>query len=192
MGILFRRTSVRGPARVTDAPTAFQRLHTDHFFKIAQLAFSPPNLDGPATAIAAHSDPGRVIPAIFQRSEPVNNDGNNTFLAYVTYDSAHNLKILSTDDASTCTSQCRNSAPLISCHPERHRATKERGRVEGPLGFGFALYRFREFSPEPISPTCTPIATSATNWTQRLSRGFCLFYSGTESALVTSVYLARG
>jgi hypothetical protein len=98
MGILFRGAAMRGPARVSNAPTAFQRLQADRFFQVAQLAFSPAHLHRSAISIAANGNPRGVIPAILQASEAVNNDGNNTFFAYVTYDSAHKLKILSTVD----------------------------------------------------------------------------------------------
>src|SRR6185437_2436848 len=90
--VLFRGPAVRGPARVANAPAAFQRLQPDRFFQVAQLAFSPSHLHRTAVAIAADSDPGRVIPAIFQAPEPLNNDGYNPFFAYITYDSTHNLK----------------------------------------------------------------------------------------------------
>src|SRR5205823_3958302 len=48
-----------------------------------------------------------------QLLEPIDNDGHNTLLAYVTYYSAHKLKILPTETASICTDQCSNSLPLI-------------------------------------------------------------------------------
>src|SRR5579859_1617981 len=92
MGILFRRTAMGGPARVSNAPAAFQRLQPDHLFQVAQLAFRAPHLKRSAIAIAAHSNPGGVIPAIFQLLEPIDNDGHHTLLAYVTYDSTHKLK----------------------------------------------------------------------------------------------------
>jgi hypothetical protein len=99
MGILFRGPAVRGPARVADAPAAFQGLQANRFFQVAQLAFSPPHLHCSAIAIAAHGNAGGVISAIFKTSEAVNNDRHNAFFAYVTNNSAHNLKVLSTDDA---------------------------------------------------------------------------------------------
>src|SRR5690349_6885232 len=88
MGILFRRPAMRGPARVANAPAAFQRLQPDHLFQVTQLAFRAPHLKSAAVAIAADGNAGGVISAIFQLLEPINNDGYNTFFAYVTYDSA--------------------------------------------------------------------------------------------------------
>ena len=72
-----------------NSPTALQRLQANRLFKVAQLAFSPPDLYRSAVAIAANGNSGRVIPAIFQASETLNNDGDNTLFAYVTYNSAH-------------------------------------------------------------------------------------------------------
>ena len=69
MGILFGWAAVRGPARVSNAVGAVQRLQTDDFFKVAQFAFSAADLQ--AIAIAADRDSSRVITTIFQTFEPI-------------------------------------------------------------------------------------------------------------------------
>ena len=42
--ILFGRTPVRGPTRVTHSVGSIERLVTQHIFEIAKFAFSPLNL----------------------------------------------------------------------------------------------------------------------------------------------------
>jgi len=88
------------------------------------------------------------------------------------------LKILPTETASIYIDQCSNSAPLIPCHPERHRATEERGRVEGPRGAesDYTASGSSHQTPYPLharrSPLQQPIGLS-------ISRGDSdLFYSG--------------
>ncbi len=44
MSILFRGTSVRGPAGVADAVGAVERIKADDFFQVAQLAFGASHL----------------------------------------------------------------------------------------------------------------------------------------------------
>ncbi len=45
VGILFRRPSVRGPARVADAEGAIHRMLAQNLFQVAQLARSAPHLE---------------------------------------------------------------------------------------------------------------------------------------------------
>src|SRR5205807_8454182 len=99
MSVLFRGAAMRGPARVSDAPAAFQRLEANRFFQVAQLAFRTAHLQRSAISIAANGNACGVISAIFQASEALNNDGHNPLFAYVTYDSAHKFKTSSTDGA---------------------------------------------------------------------------------------------
>src|SRR4029077_5326695 len=44
MRVLFSGTAVRGPAGMTDSVGAIQRLETNYFFQVTQLAFGPANL----------------------------------------------------------------------------------------------------------------------------------------------------
>src|SRR5712691_10957926 len=89
MCILFCRTPVRCPAGVTDAVGAIERLEPDGLFQVAQLALGTAYLQ--AAAVARHSDSGRVIAAIFQPPEAVNNHGNHPLIAYVSDDATHLL-----------------------------------------------------------------------------------------------------
>src|SRR5712692_590922 len=92
MCILFRRTPVRCPAGVADAVGAIQRLEPDGLFQVAQLALGTAYLQ--AAAVARHSASARVIAAIFQPPEAVNNYGDHPLIAYVSDDATHSLVIL--------------------------------------------------------------------------------------------------
>src|SRR5258707_1365155 len=87
MRVLFRGTSVSGPASVSDSVSAVERLQPDDLFQIAQLAFGPADLQ--AIAVAAHRNPRGVIPAIFQTPQSLNDDRDYPLLADVSHDSAH-------------------------------------------------------------------------------------------------------
>ena len=52
MRVFFCGTPVRGPAGMADAVCAIERLETNDFFQIAQLALGAPNLQ--AFAVPAH------------------------------------------------------------------------------------------------------------------------------------------
>src|SRR5215471_18197254 len=93
MGIFFGRTSVRGPARVADSIGAIQWLQADGFFQVAQLAFSPPHLQGLAAAIAGYGYAGRVVAAILQTAQAVQNYRYNPLFPNVTNNSAHKNSI---------------------------------------------------------------------------------------------------
>jgi hypothetical protein len=87
MGILFGRAAVRGPAGVSNAVGTIQWLKADGLFQVAELAFGAADLQ--AVTFAGHSDSRRVIAAILQPPQSINDDGHNAFLANVTYDPAH-------------------------------------------------------------------------------------------------------
>src|SRR5262249_46809635 len=67
-----------------------KRFEPDSLFQVAQLAFSAPHLEFARVAITGHGDPGRIVSAILQLLEPVNNHGHNPLFTYVTNDSTHN------------------------------------------------------------------------------------------------------
>ena len=87
VGVLFRGTAMCGPAGMTDAVGAIERLEPDHLFQIAQLALSPANLQ--PFAIAAHRDSGGIIAAILQPSEALDDDRYDPLLANVSHYAAH-------------------------------------------------------------------------------------------------------
>src|SRR5580704_5792893 len=87
MRILFSRSAVRGPARMTDSVSAVQGFKTDYFFQVSQFALGPANLQG--ATIATHRDASGVIAAILQPPQPVDKDGHYAFLANVSHNTAH-------------------------------------------------------------------------------------------------------
>src|SRR5437016_10098117 len=93
MRVLFGGTSVGGPAGVADSISAVERLQPYDLFQVPQLAFRAADLQ--ALAIAAHGNPGGIIPAVFQPPQPLNNDWDDPLLTYVSHDSAHAKKLLS-------------------------------------------------------------------------------------------------
>src|SRR5208282_5001714 len=87
MSIFFSGTAVRGPTGMADAITAFKRLDADDFFQVAQLALGAAHLQ--LVAIAGNGDSGRVIPAVFETPQTINNDGNHFLLADVANNATH-------------------------------------------------------------------------------------------------------
>jgi hypothetical protein len=84
--VLFGRPAVRGPARVPDPILAFQRMRGDDFFQPRQLACAPPQLD---ESITHDGDSGRVVPAVLEAAEAVNQNGDEGLPADISDDSAH-------------------------------------------------------------------------------------------------------
>lgn len=79
---------MRGPAGMPHAAVARQRLTAvGHIIQRAQAAARLDNLNFPAAL--AHSQAGRVIPAIFQMRQPCQQDGRGGTAAGVSNDSAH-------------------------------------------------------------------------------------------------------
>ena len=91
MGILFGGPSVRRPARVADAVGAFHRVQPQNLFEVAQLALRPPHAQ--AVALFEHRDPGRVVAAVFQPLQPIQDDGNCLLISDVANDSTHVISL---------------------------------------------------------------------------------------------------
>src|SRR5207237_6818170 len=89
MGVFFRRTAVCRPARVPDAVGAVERLQPDHFFQVPELALRPPDLQ--TRAVARHRNPRRIVAAILQPLQSVQNHRYHPLLPDVPYDPAHGL-----------------------------------------------------------------------------------------------------
>ncbi len=108
MGVFFRRPSVRGPARVANAIGAVERM-----LRAAPLqgSCSLPGARRTSSVDAggiAYGDARRVIAAVFQSPQPINDDRNYLFRTNITDDSAHAL-ILS--DAAGCRVQSDSIPP---------------------------------------------------------------------------------
>src|SRR6266581_1344602 len=93
MRILLGGAAMSGPARMSNAVGAVQRLETDGLFEIAQLAFSAPHLQ--AIAVSGYRNSGGVIPPIFQPTKAIEDNGNDPLFAYVPNYAAHGLLPLS-------------------------------------------------------------------------------------------------
>ena len=76
MRVFFGGASVRGPARVADAIGAIEGLQADGFFQVAQLALGAADLQ--SVAVAGDRDPGRIIAAILEAPQALDDDGNDT------------------------------------------------------------------------------------------------------------------
>ena len=88
MRVLFRGPSMSRPTRVADTISSFHRLMADRLFEIPQLAFSAANVE-PTLPVIAHGDSRRIVSAVFEPPQSLNNDGNDTFLPDVTDDATH-------------------------------------------------------------------------------------------------------
>ena len=77
MGVLFGRPAVRGPARVADAVNAFERLYVDRLLEVHELARASAALDLP---VADDRDARRVVTAIFEPPQSVDEDGHDFLL----------------------------------------------------------------------------------------------------------------
>jgi hypothetical protein len=87
MGILFRRPSVSRPAGMADAVRAVDGTQPDGLFEVAQLAFGAAHLQ--SVAVAADRDSRRVIAAILEPFQAIENDWNDPLLTDITNNSAH-------------------------------------------------------------------------------------------------------
>src|SRR5438132_264369 len=73
--------------RVVDAVSSIERFQADNFFQIPQLAFGAANLK--SFPVAAHSYARRVVAAILQALEPINNDRHDSLVTHVSNDATH-------------------------------------------------------------------------------------------------------
>ena len=86
MRILIGDAAVRCPARVRDAHGPGGRRLLDEFRKIGDAPDAFAHFDLPAVE---HRDARRIVPAIFQAPEPVEEDGDRSFRTDVADDAAH-------------------------------------------------------------------------------------------------------
>ncbi len=86
MCVFFRRASVRRPACVPDAVIAVERVDRERIFEARKLAGATPQLD---RAVANHGDAGRVVAAVLEAPQAVDEDRENLLAADIADDSAH-------------------------------------------------------------------------------------------------------
>jgi hypothetical protein len=89
MGILFGRPAVRRPAGVADAIRSVKRFEPYRLFEIAQLS-----LGAPQRKIVIFVNDGnarRIVTAIFQFPQAVDDQRHNLFIPNVSDNSAHSF-----------------------------------------------------------------------------------------------------
>src|SRR6266404_915997 len=87
VSILFGRPSVRSPSRVTNSVCAVERFQANTFFEVSQLAFSAANCEN---AFLIHDrDSRRIVAAVLELLQPVENYTYHLLIAYVSYYSTH-------------------------------------------------------------------------------------------------------
>ena len=85
--VFFGGAAVRGPARVPDAVEAVERSDANGFFKISQFARGAPNFE---LAVVAHDgDARRIVAAVFEALQAVEDQRDDAFRSDVSDDSAH-------------------------------------------------------------------------------------------------------
>jgi hypothetical protein len=72
---------------VPDAVEAVQRSEANGFLKITQFPGGAPNLE--FSVVAYDGDARRIVTAVFEALQAVEDQGDNAFRAYVADDSAH-------------------------------------------------------------------------------------------------------
>src|SRR5579863_4750842 len=87
MRVLFRGTSMRGPASVPNAVSAVNRIQPDGFFQVPQLTFGAPQLQ--AVSVAGNRDACRIVAAIFQTPHSRKDDRNHTLHTDVADNATH-------------------------------------------------------------------------------------------------------
>src|SRR6266568_3650949 len=88
MGVFLSGASVRGPAGMTDAEGAVQRMLAENLFKVAQFSRSAAHLQSGAGG-AAQGDTCRVVSAVFEAAQPLDDYWKYLLRADVPDDSAH-------------------------------------------------------------------------------------------------------
>src|SRR5271157_2605699 len=87
MGIFFGGASVGGPARVPDTIGTVERLQPDGLLQIAQLALGPAHLK--SVRATGYRDSRRIVAAILQPPQSLEDDGNDTLLTDIADDATH-------------------------------------------------------------------------------------------------------
>jgi len=114
MGIFLGRASVRRPAGVSDAVHAVQRSDADGFLEISQLAGGAANIE--LAVVADHCDPGRIIAAVLEPPQAVEDQWNNALGPDITDNSAHD-EILQVCPGGGVRQQQHNYASTIVRRP---------------------------------------------------------------------------
>src|ERR1700728_4717215 len=87
MSVFFGRTPVGSPASVANAVGAVERLEANDFFQIAQFAFGASKLQ--LVAITGDGNSSRIITAVFEPPQALDDDRNHFFFADVANNATH-------------------------------------------------------------------------------------------------------
>src|ERR1700693_6317627 len=87
VSIFFGRPSVRRPACMPNAVGTFDRGFGDGFFQVAELACGATDLQ--LAVLGDHGYAGRVVAAVFQFPQALDDDRNNFFRPDITDNAAH-------------------------------------------------------------------------------------------------------
>ena len=88
VGVLFGGAAVGGPAGVADAEGAVEGMVAQDFFEIAELAGGAADFEESGVG-AADGDAGRVVAAVFEAAQALDDDGDDFLTADVANNSAH-------------------------------------------------------------------------------------------------------
>jgi len=86
--VFLRGASMRGPAGVANAEGSIERVLTENLFEVNELTGRAAELKSVARR-AANGDARRVVSAIFESPQPLDDDRNYLFRSHVTDNSAH-------------------------------------------------------------------------------------------------------
>ncbi len=89
VGVALRRATVGGPARMSDAGVAVERLLQEPAFQVAQLAFGTAPLQ---VAVLDRGDAGGIVAAVFQPPQRIHEVRCNRLLPDDSDDAAHGLR----------------------------------------------------------------------------------------------------
>src|SRR5580704_2168040 len=89
--VLLRRPPVCRPARVADAVWPVHWIHSDGVFQVAQLARRTPHRKMIVTV--QDCDTRRVIPAVFEPAQPIQNDGDRSSVPDIADNATHISRI---------------------------------------------------------------------------------------------------
>jgi hypothetical protein len=92
MGVLFGWPSMGRPTRVAYAVCAVQRMESNRLFEISQFTFGTAQLE--MMLFIGNGYSGRVVPAILELSQTVEDQRHNLFITNVTDNSTHMNKKL--------------------------------------------------------------------------------------------------
>ncbi len=112
VGVALGRAAVGGPARVADAGTTLERLAQETALEVSELALSAPARE---VAVLDGRDPSRIVAAIFETAQRVDEVGRDRLRAKYSDDPAHKLNPL-VERLTLRTGERRQNSNHTVCH----------------------------------------------------------------------------